>query len=531
MLVGQESFFILPTEYSMNTLYRILRIIRFSKENPAIERSSMKLRRFVPFLMAACLFSGCGKDSPAVTPTPEPTAVPTPAFSWSVQLDESQRYQTIDGFGAGFTWYAEEASTHLKKEEIYDLLFKDAGLTILRFKNEYGYKNFEKSAATNLAYYEAAQKRAAERGENVQVLYTSWSPTADLKTNNSINGGGTIRKDEEGNYDYEGFARWWTDGIKAYRERGIPVDLVSVQNECDFTASYDGCEFGMRETADKASYSKAFLASYHMFREEFGDNTPLMVAPETMTCNPTTVKSYLDEVLRTEPESVYAVGHHLYLGGDSSDKPDFCKYDSFRTNLKGMAQFTAERGYHAWQTEFYRGTALQTANMINNSLTYENLNAYIYWGGVWQNTPVDTLETNNLISCSRAITSWPNKQGYLVTGAYYAMRHFSEYIRPGYVRIEAALSHAAEEAGADVRISAYISPDGKRLVAVIINNSSAGQSVLFNPAGFSGNSLIRQTDFSDGYTEDMLYRDLGSLPSHRVLALPASSVTTVVLDR
>lgn len=494
----------------------------------------MKLR-FLLLASLCTLLCACGAKSPVPssddpTPTLTPTPVePTPSFSFSVNL--ADRHQVIDGFGAGFTWYAEQATEHLHRDTVYDLLFKDAGLTILRFKNEYGYpKTFDNSIACNVAFYNAAKERAEKRGEDVTVLYTSWSPTADLKSNNSINGGGTLRRKEDGTYDYEAFARWWVDSVKAYREAGIPVDVLSIQNECDFVASYDGCEFGMRENDTKASYAKAFLACYKALVEEFGDEVPKMIAPETMTCVYSSLMAYVSDILDEAPESIFALGHHLYLGGNSSDKPDYCGYDSFNQNLKGIRDFAKKHDFHAWQTEFYRGTTLQTANIINNSLVYEDANAYIFWGGVWMSKYGDNLETNNLICIARGMGEWINKDGYLVTGDYYALRHFSEYIRPGYVRVESTLNHLTDEEKTDVRLSTFQSPDGKRLVTVLINNGATEQYVNLTTPGYTGSSKVIRSVFSDKFTTDMMYNDLGALPESNVLLLPPASVTTVLLD-
>ena len=503
----------------------------------------MKKRTVLVLVSTLCfLLACCGKKPtptpapPTQTPTPAPptqtpTEAPTPTPDFSYKADTDTRFQTIDGFGAGYTWYSEEATGHPYAETIYDLLFRDAGLTILRFKNEFGYSTFEQSAASNLAFYEAAKKRAAERGEEVTILYTSWSPAAYLKSNGTIKGHGSLRRDDSGQYDYEGFADWWVQSVNAYREKGIPVDLVSIQNECDFAVDYDGCEFDQRESAENASYASAFLSSYRKFKETFGAEAPLMIAPETMTAKAMTVKLYLSEILSAEPDSIYAVAHHLYDGGTSTDTPDDCQYDSFSSNLRALKEYGETYGFRLWQTEFYRGTALQTANMIQNTLAIENAGAYIYWGGVWIGTLADNLESNTLIPCSVRIAELDGRTGYTVTGAYYAMRHFSEFIRPGYVRVQSSASQLSDAASVSLKHSTYLSPDGNRLVIVFLNNSADPQTVCVSGTGFNKAGLIRQSVFSQGFTADMMYQDKGAVPASGYIALPAESVTTVVLDR
>ena len=509
----------------------------------SFRRHGGKLLIFLLILLSCIALTACdngnnSKKDPTPEPTAEPTATPTATLTPTpagpeidpdarqLTLDLAGTHQTIDGFGAGFTWYADMIFQRQHYEEVFDLLFKDAGFTILRFKNEYGYSTFNASVLTNKRYYEAAKKRAEERGEDVTVLYSSWSPVASLKSNNTINGFGTLKRDEDGNYVYDEFAAWWKESVDAYRKYGIPVDYVSIQNECDFQASYDGCEFGKEETATLASYATAFLATYRLFRDSYGDDMPLMVAPETMTVAPTDLRGYLRSIIAEEPGSVAVIGHHLYLGGESSDDPNTCNYDSFLMNFRGVASLAKEYNARKWQTEFYRGTALETANVINNSLIHENANAYIFWGGVWTGSAVDGIDCGNLIICGTRFKDGASEKGYMVTGDYYAMRHYSEFIRPGYIRVDASVSPAS-----GIRLSAYRNEDSSKVVIVLLNNNAESVKVQLPLENYNlTDSKCFQSVFTEGDTADMRYNDLGALDSNRKIELPGESVTTIVLD-
>ena len=507
------------------------RLIEFPKAGHTRARGT----HLIALLMTLCLvtaLAGCtrGNGTNGATATPEPTSTPTPApvidaDARQVSLDLSGTHQKIDGFGAGFTWYANMIFQRGNYDEVLDLLFKDAGLTILRFKNEYGYSTFDSSATINKLYYNGAKKRAAERGEEVTVLYSSWSPAASLKSNNSINGHGTLKRDENGNYIYDKFAEWWKKSVDAYTEFGIPVDYVSIQNECDYAAGYDGCEFAETETADLASYPEAFLATYRLFRSSYGDNAPQMVAPETMTVGASTLRAYLRPILEAEPGSVDVIGHHLYLGGTSTDEPNNCEPDSFLLNFRGVSSLANDYSLRKWQTEFYRGTALQTANVINNSLIYENANAYIFWGGVWVGQVTDGMDSTNMIICGHQFRDGMSQSGYLACGNYYAMRHFSEFIRPGYTRIDIKLSDAE-----GVRSSAYKNDDGSTVVLVLLNNNVEQTKVQLPLDNYNlSSSQCYQSVFTEGYTADMMYKDLGSLDANNIVTLPGESATTIVL--
>ena len=57
-----------------------------------------------------------------------------------VGINDEKKFQTIEGFGAGFTYYSSYVFFAQYKSEVYDLLFKDANISILRFKNAYKYE-------------------------------------------------------------------------------------------------------------------------------------------------------------------------------------------------------------------------------------------------------------------------------------------------------------------------------------------------------------------------------------------------------
>jgi hypothetical protein len=100
------------------------------------------------------------------------------------------------------------------------------------------------------------------------------------------------------------------------------------------------------------------------------------------------------------------------------------------------------------------------------------------------------------------------------------MKHFSYFINPGYKRV------SATDNDNNVRSSAFLSPDGLRLVVVLINtNASVSSAMSFNLGIFSvGKSSVSQTANTNYY-----FRSLGSLTNGQVL--PPRSLTTVVLDQ
>ncbi|MDE6673563.1 MAG: hypothetical protein K2K19_01940, partial [Acetatifactor sp.] len=77
------------------------------------------------------------------TPTGETTSLPqedpAPDGLRTYLFDADITYQTMDGFGAAYTWYSNWVNYTDDPEEVMDALFSDAKITVLRFKNEYEY--------------------------------------------------------------------------------------------------------------------------------------------------------------------------------------------------------------------------------------------------------------------------------------------------------------------------------------------------------------------------------------------------------
>lgn len=452
----------------------------------------------------------------------DPTAALLDASYAEYSFDISDKHQQIDGFGAAYTWYSDMIDQIDDPEGAYDALFSDAKLTVLRFKNEYEYytDDFAGNASTMLQYYQAAQERSKAYGEDPTVLMSCWSPPASLKENNDITGKASLKKDGNGNYCYEEYAAWWVEALEYYESQGIKVDFVSIQNEADFASGYDGCRFEPKETKDAASYAKAYLAVYYALKDRFGAAAPKMLGPETMSLLFTTVNYYMKDIVDTEPESIYGLAHHLYIGGESDDKANRVDPGSFIINMMDLNSHS--NGYKKWQTEFYIGHALETALMINNSMTYEETNAYLFWSGTWINESSD-FETGYLMGLHRGLADGTKRTGWRLSGDYYAIRHFSEFVRPGYTRVMATTKDRT------VSTSAYINSDATKVALVLINTNNEEKKYRINGNDYTIlSSNLYQSIFGDECKSDeQCFMYIGSLGKNNTIILPAKSVTTI----
>jgi glucuronoarabinoxylan endo-1,4-beta-xylanase len=315
--------------------------------------------------------------------------------------------------------------------------------------------------------------------------------------------GTLIRND--GAYAYSDFADWWVRSLQAYAAQGIVPDYISLQNEPDyFNKGWETCLWGATEGANlegisTAGYGQALDAVYGAVQASSLASKPVIVGPETTGFGGDTVQRYLAHLNLGQ---LGGIAHHMY--GATVDNPD---PDGFNSSMRNVAKSAADAGLPTFMTEYSPNapTMFDTAWLMNNALTVENVAAYIYWELVWTPTP-----QTGLVSISFG------SAGYTINDTYYALKHFARWTDPGWVRVDATSSDSV------VRTSAFLSPDGARLTLVLLNTGAKDHVVTVSPGAFPFGTLAAYR--SSGSSE----RTASVTPdSDGAIALPPRSIATV----
>jgi glucuronoarabinoxylan endo-1,4-beta-xylanase len=402
----------------------------------------------------------------------------------SVVIDTTTPHQTLVGFGAAVAYQPYLLSG--RSDDIYGVLFVDSGLDILRLGNWYQNQSSTNTTPstpfTDTAQVQIVKKAAAARGGTPpKILMSSWSPPAYLKSSGmtrpphgaGADTPGTLSQNGSA-YDYAGFGDWWVRSLQAYAAQGVVPDYISIQNEPDFyTRGWETCLWGPTEGARMegiatAGYGQALDAVYNAIAASTLASRPIIVGPETTGFRNNVVQKYLAGLNLAQ---LGAIAHHLY--GTTEDNPD---PDWFNGPMIGVGKAAAVAGLPAFMTEYSPNvtTMLETAWLMNNSLTVENVSAYIYWELVWSPTPPTGLVT---------IASPAPSSPYTINDTYYALKHFARWTDPGWVRVEATSSYS------QVRTSAFVSPDGASLTLVLLNTGAKDHKVTVSPGAFAFGSL------------------------------------------
>jgi glucuronoarabinoxylan endo-1,4-beta-xylanase len=358
-------------------------------------------------------------------------------------IDPSRTYQTIEGLGGAIAFYNGWVTAHPYRLEIYTNAFAGLNLSMLRLGDWFRYQgtvNFDPDAPGFVAN--------ANRilGHPVPVFMSSWAPPAFLKSNGQVGNGGTLVV-TNGGFAYTNFAQYWYDSLLAYGTNGVSPAWISIQNEPDFAAGYDSCVFHPNEDTvngtNYASYSKALDAVFQRLTNL--PSPPKILAPEVVGLGFNDVQNYAATM---HSNSFYGVAHHLY-GGSSDGTPD-----GYNANMAALTNvFPAKPRF---MTEYGLSDMIDQANLIHNVLTVEQASGYNYWSLIWPVGGNGLVQIENPFNLS----SWTNappgtttqSHGWWLTPAYWAMKHYSYFIQPGFTRVAAACTDS------NVLTSAYLPP-------------------------------------------------------------------------
>jgi glucuronoarabinoxylan endo-1,4-beta-xylanase len=463
-----------------------------------------------PFLISTVLV-GCGGGS--TTPVDVTPALPTAV---TVTVDLTTTYQTMVGFGAAVAYYAGSATTNPMSAQLYQTIFSDLGLQVLRIANWYQNNGNDGGAALNQTA--AFVKGAHQMGYTPLILMSSWNPPytswtsadgstsyASLKSNDKNDAGGTLPLTAAGGYDYPDFGTWWAESLKAYAAAGVVPDYISIQNEPDFNTTNEGtCLFDPSEDTMNAGYPPALHAVKTAIASS-GLAMPKLVGPEPDGIADGRLASYMNGIEAAGfAGDLDVVGHHLYNGGTDAIP------NTFDTNLSAAA--AAADGKPLWMTEYAPNDPdmFTTAWLIQNSVTVEGVSTYLYWDLYWPAAPAGA-PPEGLVSLTAT--------GFTINDSYYAVQHFAKGIATGWTRVAATSTETV------VTASAFLSPDGTQLTLVLLNTDGTDHQVTIDPGTFAGTtSTVYRTS---GAAER--YNLVGPLDAASSFDMPSLSIATVML--
>ncbi|MFD3002357.1 glycoside hydrolase family 30 beta sandwich domain-containing protein [Pontibacter toksunensis] len=449
-------------------------------------------------LLSTTFMFACGDDKETDTPTPMPVPAKTAS---KITVDPATTYQEMIGFGGALTWYSDRVVSSSKSNELYKLMFEDLGMDILRLKNWYYPLNYPENKspetmltagdktmfnATNTFY-----QKAKQYNPDIDILLSSWGPPPALKSNNHLREG-TLKKDADG-FMYDEFATYWSDVLDNI---AFAPDYISIQNEPGYTnPGWTTAKWAPTETSTLAGYSEAFDAVYDKIKDR--PDVPIMIGGETEN-----IQAFLNfaPVVKTKAHApIY--GYHPYNFNSSTQiSQTTAPLTELHTRFGDKPNIMTEYSTMPW---------FKTARFIHQTMKYAHSSGYIYWELVWGDPN----------SKDQAMIYVDGSGNYTINPFYYVIKHFSKFIDEGYQRVEVTSTTTALE------VTGYMHPDQNQLTLVIINPESRDLKYQVEVE----NRVVKTLK---GYQsmEGNFFKDLGNVSPSDEVSIPASSITTLVLN-
>lgn len=236
----------------------------------------------------------------------------TATAKFVVRIDDKQKFQEMDGFGASLTessaWLLAKKLSPEQRKELLIKLFdprKGIGLNILRepigssdfaVKDDYSLDDMaEGQSDPDLRNFSIVRDRefiipvlreALKVNHEIKIIGSPWSAPGWMKTSHSMIGGTLLPS------AYGPLARYFVQFVKQYEAAGVPIFAITPQNEpLNIPKDYPGMGMSAEEQTTFVrdnlgpAFREAHLKTKIMI---FDHNWDLMAFPKTVLSDPKT---------------------------------------------------------------------------------------------------------------------------------------------------------------------------------------------------------------------------------------------------
>jgi glucosylceramidase len=386
-----------------------------------------------------------------------------------ITINPSTTYQTMTGFGASFTdssaWLV--YNSPLRNQIMTKLFDPDQGIGLDFLRQPIGASDFSQSlfsyddmpsgqtdptlanfsVAHDQAYILPVLQQALSINPDITIMATPWSPPGWMKTSGSMIGG-SLNSD-----DYQVFANYLVKFIQAYDAAGVPISLISPQNEPEYSPSnYPGSTFTSTQEANfiadnlgpaiQAAGLKTGILDY-----DHNWNDP----------------SFPETVLGDSSAAQYVTGTawHCYAGDPSAQstvEAAYPSYGNYETECSGSQSSDPSDTFADtldWELE----------NLVVDGIRNDS-KSVVTWNMALNPSGGPSM---NCTTCTALVTV-DNSAGTATYNAeYYSLGQVSKFVKPGAVRIDSNTFGSG-----NVEDVAFQNPDGSdALIALNSNTSSA----------------------------------------------------------
>ena len=411
-----------------------------------------------------------------------------------ITVDPNSRYQVMTGFGAAMTDSAAYLiNTSKSRNAIMNALFGSSGARFNVVRVPMGatdlisspYQSYDDSVQPDpaLSKFSVAHdtvniipllQQARQLQPGLKLLATPWSAPAWMKRGGTFNGDcASEAANELLPWDQGVYAQYFVKFVKAYQRYGLPIDLVSMQNEpekCD--SSYPTMNMTATEEAQfagdlRAALNQAGLASTGIlgFDDNWYNNSGVDPFPGTL--------------VSAAGNGIAAIGYHCYDDGGNLDA--FQHHVTYSANLSVL--LTECSGFLS-DSDTAQNLVSEVREDLLGPIRY-SASTSLYWSLAMNGQGGPHI--GGCANCRGMVTVNSSAAGdYSLSQDYYYWSQFSKFIDPGAVCI------GSTDLGlGSIETVAFRNPDGS-IVLVALNSASA-ESYVGHIVQWEGDTKAQKT--------------------------------------
>ena len=360
-------------------------------------------------------------------------------------------YQEFAGMGGALTEasaYAYSLLPEDKKKEFMNDYFNTINYSLCRISIgscDFSLKSYSYAEKKDLSDFSIEKDKkyiipfiqdALKVNPNLKFLASPWSPPSFMKNTKRLNFGGKLLDKYKQTY-----AEYLVKFIQAYKELGININYMTVQNETNAIMLWESCVFKPEEEAEfVATYLAPTFKKYNI-------NTKILVYDHNKE---KLFKRAIDEFKNpAAKECIDGIAFHWY-SGNHFENIALCREffpDKLLFHTEGCFGPSKENAYH----NLYAHDIAEDFN--------SGVNGYTDWNILLDSQGGPNHKRNY---CYSPVMLTENNSDYIKTLSFYYIGHFSKVLQPGAHRI------AFSKFTSDLKMTAFKNPDGS--IAIVIVN-------------------------------------------------------------
>lgn len=389
----------------------------------------------------------------------------------NLKIDTSQQYQEIEGFGAAMTgssaYVMQQYMTAPKRKALLDELFdaeKGIGINYIRLSigasdfslSPYSYDDMPAGERDDsLTHFSIAKdtgalipvlKEVVAINPDIHIMVTPWSAPGWMKTSDKLEGG-SLRPDA-----YAAYACYFAKYIQALGAEGIKATSLSVQNEPQYEAAYPT----MKMTApEQLTFIKDHLGPV---LQQKGIHTEILLFDHNWN-SPEYPISILDDSVAGK--YVTGAAFHCYEGAVGAMSLVHAAHPD-----KGL--YFTECSGGSWAPDFGGNLKYMVGNLLIGTVNNWSKNVLLWNMALDENNGPTTNQpalpgekvNKGCMTCRGVVTVRSDSGTVTKNVEYYALAHFSKFVRPGARRIYSSHPGGVENV-------AFLNKDGSRVLVAL----------------------------------------------------------------